>query len=249
MSVNGPIARTVADAALFLDATVTGGGFSAAAAAPPRPLRIAVSTKAPPGVLLRLGREERAAVERAAETLRGLGHDVVERDPDWPADTWGAGYARVLRGIHDDVEASMPHRERLEKRTRQVAAIGARLGGGAMRWARERERDQAARVLALWDEVDVLLCPSMADGPYRAGEMGRWGTGRYLLRAGERLPYYAGYNLTGQPAANVPAGFDQDGLPMGVQLVGRPGDDATLLALGGQLEEQWRWAERRPPVA
>ncbi|HEU4974114.1 MAG TPA: amidase [Baekduia sp.] len=252
LSVNGPLARTVADAALFLDATVAdaGGRFSAAANADQDGrLRVAVTVKAPPGSMARLGREERRAVEATAELLRGLGHEVVERDPDYGADLWPAAFARVLRGIHDDVREAMPHPERLERRTRQVAAVGGALPDGLVAWARKVEAKQAARLGALWNDVDVLLLPCTADGPYEAGAMGRWGVGGYLTRASERIVYFPAFNVTGQPACSVPAGFDDDGLPLGVQLVGRRDDEATLLTLAAQLERARPWADRRPAVA
>jgi len=249
LSVNGPMARRVADAALFLDATIAGadGGFSAAAAgADPGALRIAVSTKAPPGALPRLGREERQAVRDTADLLRGLGHDVVERDPDYAPGLWAAMIVRIARGIADDVAASMPHPERLEARTRNIAALGRALPAGLARWSRTSEADQAARLARLWDDVDVLLTPAAADGPYRAGVVGRWGTGMYLLRGSERLTWMPAWNITGQPAAAVPAGLDDDGLPVGVQLVGRSGEDARLVALAAQLERARPWIDRRP---
>lgn len=249
MSVNGPIARTVADAALFLDVTADGapdGGFLGAAETRPDRLRIAVSTKVPPGALPRVGREERAAVHAVADRLRALGHDVVERDPDYPPAMFFSGLIRVLRGIADDVSESMPHRERLEARTRNVAAIGERLPAGIVGWARRSEAVFTARVGALWRDVDVLLCPVATDGPYRVGQLGRLGTAGWLARAPERLPFMGIWNITGQPAASVPAGLDGDGLPVGVQLVGRPNDEATLLALSAQLEVDQPWADRRP---
>lgn len=252
LSVNGPIARTVADAALFLDATVADaapGSFAAAALAEPQRLRVAVSTKAPLGALPRLGAEERRAVEATAELLRTLGHEVVERDPDYPPDLWLAGNVRVLRGIHDDVRDAMPHPERLERRTRHVAAIAGLFPAALVRWARAAEARQAARLGALWDEVDVLLTPSTPDGPYPAGYLGRMGTAGYLTRASERIVYMPAWNITGQPACSVPAGFDDDGLPVGVQLVARRNGEATLLGLAAQLEQARPWADRRPAVA
>jgi amidase len=254
LSVNGAIARTVADAALFLDATVSDapeGGFAGAVAewSAPEQLRIAVSFKAPPGALVRLGGEERRAVEATAALLGELGHEVVRRDPDYPPALWAATYVRALRGIHDDVEASMPHRERLERRTRRIAALGGAFPARLVRWAREGEAEQSRRLHALFDDVDVLLTPCQADGPYPAGYFGRMGAAGFLLRAGERLPYLPAWNVTGQPGCSVPAGFDDDGLPLGVQLVARRGGDATLLALAAQLERARPWADRRPPVA
>ncbi|HWH95478.1 MAG TPA: amidase [Baekduia sp.] len=246
LSVNGPLARRVVDAALFLDATVGGGGLADAAAAEPRPLRIAVSTKAPPGALPRLGGEERRAVQDTATVLASLGHEIVERDPDYPASLWPAALVRILRGVADDVRSAMPHPERLEARTRRVAAIGSALPAGVVRWAREAEAAQSAQLARLWDDVDVLLTPAAADGPYRAGVVGRWGTATYLARGGERLTWMPAWNITGQPSASVPAGLDDDGLPVGVQLVGRSGEDALLLSLSAQIETARPWIDRRP---
>ncbi|WCB93255.1 Putative amidase AmiB2 [Baekduia alba] len=246
LSVNGPLARRVADAALFLDATIDGGGFADAAAREPRPLRVAVSTKAMPGALPFLGNEEKRAVHATGELLRSLGHEVVERDPDYPKSLYPAGLVRVLRGVGDDVGAAMPHPERLETRTRRVAAIGAALPAGLVRWARQAEAVQTAQLLRLWDDVDVLVTPCAANGPYRAGAVGRWGTPQYLARGAERLSWMPAWNVTGQPAAAVPAGLDDDGLPVGVQLVGRHGDDALLVSLSAQVETAQPWIGRRP---
>ncbi|MCZ4491831.1 MAG: amidase, partial [Conexibacter sp.] len=254
LSVNGPIARTVADAALFLDATINDdnlpdGGFVAAAAREPGPLRIAVSTKGPMGALPYVGKEERRAVAATADLLRELGHEVVQRDPDYPPTIWLTAYTRVLRGIADDVRASMPHPERLERRTRRIAALGGRIPAPVVRWARDAEAGQTQRLLALWDEVDVLLTPAAVDGPYEVGVMGARGAAAFIARGAERLTFMPVWNVTGQPGASVPAGVDDDGLPVGVQLVGRHGDDALLLALSAQLERARPWADRRPPVA
>jgi amidase len=254
LSVNGPLARTVADAALFLDATVDDGGapdggFLAAAAREPGRLRIAVSTKVPLGALPYVGKEERAAVHATAELLRQLGHEVIERDPDYPPAIWLTAYTRVLRGISDDVKASMPHPERLERRTRRIAALGGAIPAGVVRWAREAEPVQARRLAALWDDVDVLLTPAAVDGPYEVGVMGARGAAGFLARGAERLTFMPTWNVTGQPGASVPSGFDDDGLPLGVQLVGRHGDDALLLSLSAQVEKARPWAGRRPNLA
>jgi amidase len=251
LSVNGPLARRVVDAALFLDATVDDdrvpeGGFVGAAAREPGRLRIAVSTKAPPGSLPRLGAEERRAVQDMAALLRGLGHDVVERDPDYPGSLWAAGLVRIMRGIGDDVAALMAHPERLEPRTRHVAALGRHAPAGLVRWARDAEVEQTARLSRLWDDVDVLLTPATADGPYRVGAVGRWSTPVYVARGAEKLTWMPAWNITGQPAAAVPAGLDDDGLPVGVQIVGRHGEDAVLLSLAAQIETARPWIDRRP---
>ena len=96
--VNGPIARTVEDAALFLDVTSDESGFVAAAAKEPGMLRIAVSTKVPLGVVTRIGAQQRAAVEESVALLRELGHQVVMRDPDYPSTAMAHALSRYFRG-------------------------------------------------------------------------------------------------------------------------------------------------------
>ncbi|MDZ4267692.1 MAG: amidase, partial [Mycobacterium sp.] len=117
LSVNGPLARTVEDAALFLDATTTmpapDGGFVGAARDTPGRLRIALSNKVPPPLAARVGRAQRAAVVEAGALLRDLGHDVVQRDPDYPPSAvYAQALPRYFRGVSDDV-ATLPHPERL----------------------------------------------------------------------------------------------------------------------------------------
>jgi amidase len=253
MSVNGPLARTVEDAALFLDATTAGsgpeGGFVAAAARTPGRLRIAISTKVPPGLVARVGKAQRAAVEEATALLRELGHDVSLRDPDYPASA-GAGQVlpRYLRGIRDDV-GTMPHPERLEARTRGMARLGALVSDSRIAAVRAAEPAFAARVMSIFDDVDVVLTPGTAQGPSRIGAYQRRGALATLNSVIGRVPFQGIWNATGQPAAVVPWGLDGDGLPMSVQLVGRPSDEATLLSLSAQIEAARPWAARRPPVS
>jgi amidase len=96
--------------------------------------------------------------------------------------------------------------------------------------------------------VDVLLTPGTAAGPSRVGAYQRRGAISTLALVAARVPFQAMFNVTGQPAAVVPWGLDGNGIPTSIQLAGRPFDEATLLALGAQLESARPWARRRPPV-
>src|SRR3954449_2101451 len=149
LNVAGPLARTVADAALFLDAVADGapeGGFAAAAARSPGRLRIAVATKIAPGVVARLGRAQRGAVDDTAELLRSLGHEVVEREIDYGAAAASNVLVPSLRGIRDGA-AALPHPERLEARTRGMVRRGGLVpaGGLARAPAPGRRTARAAR--------------------------------------------------------------------------------------------------------
>jgi amidase len=247
LSVNGPMARSVEDAALFLDVTAPGNDFAAAAKRPPGQLRIALSTKAPPGLIVRVGRAQRAAVEEAGALLRELGHEVIERDPDYPpSGVYGQGLPRYFRGVYDDVKA-LPHPERLEARTRAFARIGGLFSDKRMSSIRGAESIAAERIQSIFDDVDVVVTPGTALGPSRIGAYQRRGAISTLTLVAARVPFQAMFNVTGQPAAVVPWDLDGRGVPTSVQLVGKPFDEATLLSLAAQIEQARPWVQRRPP--
>jgi amidase len=247
LAVYGPLARRVADAALLLEVTAGGGGFVEAAGRDPGRLRIAVSTKVPPGAVARLGAEQRDAVMRTAELLRALGHDVVERDIDYGLATFTNVLVRYLRGIHDDARA-VAHPERLEPRTRAMARMGGMIPAGQVARAHAAEETIAARINAIFERADVVLTPGPSGPPFRVGQLHGRGALWTLNASAAKVPWYPTFNFTGQPAASVPAGFDGEGLPLSVQFVGRPSDEATLLSLAAQIEREQPWADRRPPL-
>jgi amidase len=248
LTVNGPISRTVEDAALFLDVTSDESGFVAAAAKEPGRLRIALSTKVPAGVVTRVGAQQRAAVEDSAVLLRELGHQVVVRDPDYPPTAIAHALARYFRGVHDDVQ-TLPRPERLESRTRNFARIGGLISDERINRIRATESTIADRIMSIYDDVDVVITPGTALGPSRIGAYQRRGAVSTLTLVAARVPFQALFNVTGQPAAVVPWGFDGNGIPTSIQLAGRPFDEATLLSLSAQIEKARPWADRRPPVS
>jgi amidase len=247
LSAYGALARRVADAALFLEVGAGGGGFVDAAAREPGRLRVAVSTGLPPGALARLGSEQRGAVEATAELLRSLGHEVAEREIDYGPAAWMNLLARYLRGIHDDARG-VAHPERLEPRTRSMARLGALVPAGLLARARAGEEALAARIDAIFDHADVVLTPGPSGPPFRVGQLHGRGALWTLNAAAAKVPWYGVFNATGQPAASVPAGFDAAGLPLAVQLVGRPNGETTLLSLAAQIERARPWADRRPAL-
>jgi amidase len=258
LSVNGVLTRRVADTALFHDvasgttdvdadtAPAPAVAFSQAAATPPGKLRIAYSTRVPFGVIARLDRDAERALQDTVELLRSLGHELQEQDPDYGLDAIPAVIARYLRGIHDDAQ-SMPHPERLERRTRGMARLGGLIPSGWLQRNIAREGEIAGRLGAVFDDHDVLITPTTAAAPPRIGQLEGRGALWTVNAIAGWVPYNGVWNLTGQPAASLPAGFGADGLPRGVQLVGRANDEATLLSLAAQLEAERPWAQERPP--
>ncbi len=208
-----------------------------------------MSTKAPPPLIVKCGKLQRAAVHQAEALLGELGHQVIARDPDYPPSAIVGNYLpRYFRGIYNDVR-SLPHPERLEARTRNMARIGRLISDRRMAAVRAAEAALAARIQSIFDDVDVLVTPGNATGPPRIGDYQCRGAVSSLLLVSARVPFFEIWNLTGQPAAVVPWGFDGDGLPLSMQLVGRPYEEATLLALSAQIEAARPWAHRRPPVS
>jgi amidase len=245
----GPLARRVEDAALFLDATTaTGpaGGFVAAAASDPGRLRVAVSTKPPPGLVTRLGGPQRGAVRATAELLRSLGHEVADREIDYGPGALSSVLTRYLRGVHDDA-AKLANPQRLEPRSRSFARLGGRVPPALVARVRAAEGAVARRIATVFEHADVVLVPGPTGPPFRVGELHGHGALWSLNASAARVGHFGVFNATGQPAAAVPAGLDDQGLPLAVQLVGRPHDEATLLALAAQIEVARPWAQPRPP--
>ena len=249
LSVYGPIVRHVADAALFIDATSDGEPLAPAVAArPPGRLRIALSTKLPPAVLGAPDAEQRGAVEAAAELLRGLGHEVERARPRLrpsgaprsPRATSAASTTRA-RAMRAPRAALAPHPRLHAARGRdRAAAARARAPRGGCRRAALRR---------LFEQADVLLTPMFTRRPIPIGTYEGRGALWSFNGYSRWIPYCAPFNHSGQPAASVPIGFTPDGFPLAVQLVGRADDEATLLSLAAQIEQERPWADRIPDVA
>lgn len=253
LSVNGPLTRTVEDAALFLDVTNTAktprGGFVRAAARRSGRLRIALSAKLPPTMVARVGRAQQRALDGVEKVLRDLGHEVFWRDPDYPSwAMYGHVLPRMWHGVYQQVR-TLHYPERLEPRTRTIARIGGLISPRQMEKVRAAEPVLAQRVQSIFDHVDVLITPGTATGPSRIGRYQHRGGVGTLAMVSARVPFNAIFNATGQPAAVVPWFLDGETLPVSVQLVGRPSDEATLLALSSQIEAARPWARARPPVS
>jgi len=257
LSTAGPLSRTVQDAAHLLDvlagyepgdpwwAPVPDRPFADTVAEPPGPLRVA-ATSTPP-IDTPVSAECIAALQSAATLLTELGHDVVEATPPWTdadlvhtfIEIWQVGPALHLI---DDLSLMTPlNRELVESARKSSAADYAR--------AVVQLQMVARRTVGFWSDVDVVLTPTLAMPPVPIG----WqdavdGAIEQLLRNTEFTPFTAIANLTGLPAMSLPLHWSEDGLPIGVQLIGPPAGDALLLSLAAQVEAAHPWAHRRPPL-
>ncbi len=248
MSVWGPLTRTVADAARFMDAVKDSGpSYTEAVGAPPRRLRIAVSTGLPPGLAVSTDDEQLGAVAFAADALRDLGHAVADRDFDWGTTMGSRVIARFLRGVVDKA-AEVGHPERLSRRARGLVRIGTLVPSAAADAAGRAAAADAERLNRIFaEDADVVLTPIFTRRPPRVREYEGRPALWTLVGMIRLVPYLGPFNHTGQPTAAVPAGFTADGFPLAVQLVGPPDSEPLLLALSAQLERLRDWPAARPP--
>ncbi|MFK4599314.1 amidase [Streptomyces pristinaespiralis] len=257
LTVNGPLARTVADAALLLDAASGAHpderyhpdaiDASAAARREPGRLRIALALR-PPLTLTgtRPHPEVRRAVTALAETLARLGHHVEEARPRYGL--IGLSFLpRSATGIAEYADRH-PDPSLLDPRTRASTRSGHRLGGRVVRAARAREAAQQGRIGAFFDRYDVLLTPSTATPPPPVGAFDGKSAGATDIGIAAACPYAWPWNVLGWPGVAVPAGLTRDGLPVGAQLLGPEGGEERLISLAAQLEAELRWYEKRPPT-
>jgi amidase len=259
LSQDGPLSHTVADAAALLDVLAgyaTGDAWWAPPPARPykeevgRPvgkLRIAYSAAPPLDTTVAPGNQQGAKV--AAELLASLGHEVVEAyPPDWPQEvvedfiiTWSVrtcGYE------------PMPPFESLEPVNQALIEFGRTVEAVRYELAERRIQKSSRELVAFFDDYDVLVTPTVAAQPpiigsYRDPDEPI----AEFLNAAALVPFTPPWNTTGQPAVSLPLHWDEDGLPVGVQIVGRPADEATLIRLSAQIEEAKPWADKRPPVS
>jgi amidase len=223
-------------------------GYVDAAARPPDRLRIAVSRKVPRGLILSIAADQKRVWEQVGDLLRELGHEVTETVPAYG--NVGLEFTQhYIRGIYEDT-LTVPEPDKLERSTQGMARAGRRfVSERRAQRIRTKRAATTARILALWDDVDVLMTPALARGPIAAeGGYGKSAFGAFNV-AGRFTPWTAVFNMTGQPAVTIPAGTGDDGLPLGVQLVGRPGAEDLLYSLAGQIEAARPWADRRPPIS
>jgi amidase len=247
----GCVTRSVRDTALWWDVVAdrfesdAAGTWVEAAAREPGRLRIACATNN--ALFAPVAKEQRAAFEETIALLRSLGHTVEETKVPY-ADLLADLVPRYLRGIAEDAAATA-HPRRLERRTRAMARMGRMLPDAVVERARKHEAATAERLNRLLSDHDVLMTPGTAGLPLPIGRYEGRGAIWTFNGVGRYTPYTPAWNITGQPAASIPAGFTPTGVPLAVQLVGRPHDEATLLSLAAQLETARPWADRRPLLA
>jgi aspartyl-tRNA(Asn)/glutamyl-tRNA(Gln) amidotransferase subunit A len=253
----GPMTRTVADAALMLQ--VSAGpderdpnslpaarvDYVRALAGGVKGLRIAYASDL--GFAEAVDPEVAASCARASRAFRELGARVETVRPGWPScrDAW---YGIFCGGIGARLAPYRERRDEIEPGLLRI--IEEMLSGSPTRyveaWFERLAWWQHPR--AFFERYDLLLTPTIACAPFALGLDNAVEIAGTPVRPYSWIPFTWPFNLTGQPAASVPCGFTKDGLPIGLQIVGRRFDDATVLRAAAAFERARPWAHRRPPA-
>lgn len=252
LAENGPLATTVRDAALALSAMADNPKLAelddAASNGPDsKTVRVGVSVR-PTQLGLPIDERCEAAVIETGDLLATFGHTVSRHTTRYPMWLGPAALRTWYSCAHED--ARKLDATKLDRSTRQMAAIGRVLnavhfGGGG---ARQRWRDGGAE--AFFGDVDVLVLPAVPISPPFARRYGERAAVRNTITSVMVGQLLGPWNIAGWPAMNVPAGVhDPGGWPLGVQLVARPGGEQRLLALAAQLEAARPWARHAPEYA
>ena len=253
----GPMTRTVADAALVLNVCAgpderdpaslprTGVDYVRAIRGGVKGLRVAYAEDL--GNVTAVDAEVRRGAARAARVFRDLGCRVEVVAPRWPSpgECW---LALFTAGLGARLAPYRDRRDDLEPGLQQLIDVAVAMPSTrfVQAWLDRLAWWQHPR--GFFERYDLLLTPTVACPPFAVGlehpgEVAGKTVGRY-----DWLPYTYPFNLTGQPAASVPCGFTRDGLPIGLQFVGRRFDDATVLRAAAAFERARPWENVRPGV-
>jgi amidase len=265
--IDGMLTRTVSDTAAILDvlsgyelgdatwAPPPSEPFASSAAREPGRLRIAASVLSPvPDAVV--DPMCAAAVDDAAALLRSLGHEVVEFDPPWRqeglSELFGAVFSSQIAlsiAYSGTVVDSEPLAEDMEPMSWAIYSMVDKFSVVEVLAASARLQAFARRLVSALEPYDAVLTPALAERPLPLGTLDTAAADPMstFTRSGLFTPFTPLFNATGQPGISLPLYHGDDGLPLGVQLVGMPAGEAQLLALAAQLEQAQPWAERRAP--
>ncbi len=269
MATDGFLTRSVRDTAALLDACAgpdlgapyhappLAGSFTEALSKAPGRLRIALCDTTLGGGAI--DPVCRAAALDAAQLLSEMGHDVEPARPE-AADTEGmmAAWTAIVAcgtalGVHKKLAAlgRELRPDDVEGVTRGAIAHAASIAGEGYLDAVGRIHAYGRQMAAFFADWDVLLTPTLAEPPARIGRFGHDTEDYVGYRIGPDgvfaySPFTAAFNATGQPAVSVPLHWSADGLPIGVHLAARFGEDETLMSLCADLERARPWFHRTP---
>jgi len=258
----GPIARTVADAAMLLDAMVEGGSYEYATRAPSWDggallnaavrgegrFEIGVMTTSPwdSSYDITVSPEAEEALTAAAYELSLLGHGLQDYELE-PDDTYGPAFRTIWQAGAANIPAEGEQLELLEPLTRWLVARGREVSARDLATALSTLTRFERSVIRQFSRFDAVMTPALALTPRPVGWYDQVDPERNFAQQVQYTPFTSFANVSGLPAITLPVAVTDAGLPMGVQVIGRPGGEHTLLAIGAQLERRFAWQRRHPP--
>ena len=260
LTTEGPLARTVADAALLLD-VMTGNTDGDMYTQPPLPGGETFGGYASrePG-RLRIGRmlahpvgdgyvhpDCVAAYEDASRLLAGLGHEVEDVATPFGADVVPS-FVTLWYAMATLAPVPPADEERLMPLTRYLREQGRAVSVPDLLMAQAFLQIIMRSALPALNAYNAILSPTLAAPPAPVGYFTEVDPAENFERQKRFTPYTAIYNVSGQPAVNVPLYWTGGGLPIGVMLAGRMGGEGTLISLSAQLEAARPWRDRHPAL-
>jgi amidase len=266
LAVAGPLARSVTDAALLLDAMIgdgrvagdwpwataapswDGGAYLNAAVRGEGRFHLGVTTSSPweTAYELVIDPEARDALRVAREHLDAIGHGLEEFRLE-PEEGYAPAFTTLWQGGAAGIRIDGEQLDQVEPLTRWLVETGRRIGArelaAALGWLTKYER----RLIRQLARFDAVLMPALAMTPRPLGWYDAEDAMRNFAQQVQYTPFTSFVNVTGLPAIALPVHVTERGLPMGVQLIGRPGGEEVLLAIGAQLERRINWQVRHPP--
>lgn len=262
LSVPGPLARSVADAAMLLDALIAGGRYPFTLRAPrweggallnaavrgEGRFQLAVMTTSPwdDAYDIRIAPEASAALGLAVTELDALGHGIEQLSLD-PDDSYSPAFRTVWQAGAAGIPAEGEELNLLEPLTRWLVEKGRALSARQLAEALAALTAYERSVIRQFSGVDAVLTPALAMTPRPIGWYDTEDGERNFAQQVQYTPFTSFVNVSGLPAITLPVHVTDAGLPMGVQLIGRPGGEATLLSIGAQLQRRFHWEQRHPP--
>jgi amidase len=255
------VSISVRDSAALLDALAgsepgdpytapAAGSFLAATQRPPGKLRVAFMRRPVGGVPLDAVLV--AAVERIAKLLEGLGHQVEEAAPDYDATASGEALGTIMAAntwtnIQIRANGRVPGPDDLEPVTRQAAEHGRQISAHDYIRAVQTFHRTGRQLGAFFERYDVLLSPTIAQVSLPLGEVRMDGSSELYQRGlAPMVAFTSVCNAAGVPAMSMPLAWSEDGLPIGLQFIGRFGAEEMLFSLAAELEHAQPWRGRKP---
>ena len=261
--VPGPLARTVADAAMMLDALIgtgeapftlraprwDGGPLLSAAVRGEGRFQVAVCTDSPwdDAYEIRISPEASAALAVAVRELDAIGHGMEELSLE-PDPTYAPAFRTIWQAGAAGIPAEGEQLDLLEPLTRWLVGRGRALSARQLAEALGLLAAFERSIIRQFAHVDAVLMPAMALTPRPIGWYDAVDAERNFEQQVQYTPFTSFANVSGLPAITLPVHMTERGLPMGVQLIGRPGGENVLLAIGAQLERRLQWHRRHPPM-